>query len=104
MRRAAIIICAALVGCSPPSDYAPQSVELDILDTLTVVFLEPGFVLSPVTVQRAVADEFGLPVLVEERWEPQYSHEERGVWIMVRKTLSQYPMIVGNEDRRLYGR
>lgn len=78
MRVAAIIFAlACLAGCSEPAADAHHSLELDILDDLTVVFVQPGFTLQPVECERVTF----------ERWTPTMIVEEKGIWIMRREDV-----------------
>lgn len=101
MRRLLAIassVAVLLCSCGDPADYAPRLTELDILDSLTVVFVDPGFVLQPQRFPIAGLDEHGVLQLAFEEWRPMVSNEERGVWVMYRMPRHPYPRIDGNED------
>lgn len=77
-----------LVGCAAPSEYERfPTVELDILDTLTVVFVSPDRELAP-TPNLVAAVVYGRPVGLYywERWIPTVVNRERGVWVMSKTT------------------
>lgn len=93
----AIAVLVALCSCGSPPEYAPQCTELDLLDSLTVVFVDPGYVLAPQRYPIAGVDEDGEVLIWWEEWRPMTYNEGRGVWVMYRIPRNPYPMVGGNE-------
>lgn len=105
MRRLiAIASIVAVCSCGGPEEYAPQVVELDILDSLSVVFVDPGFVLEPQRYPIAGVDADGEVLVWWDEWRPMVSNEERGVWVMYRMPRYPHPPVRGNEDINLWPR
>lgn len=97
MKREAImaVVCIALVvsyafwvfADKSPESYARRSLELNILDTLSVVFVDPWNVVTPaggyiVRFTDRNGDLWGA----WEEWNVLTKNEERGVWIMYCQT------------------
>ncbi len=87
---ASLIVAIACIGCGVPEKYAmPGVLELDVLNSLTVLFVSPEQGVTPVRNLRIVTNgDYAIGRCFWEEWTPVGGDENRGVYVMSRATAT----------------
>lgn len=81
----AIVGLLVMAGCIDPDAYQKPLTELDIDDTLSIVFIEPRESLILNEAWFSATDPVtGEDWSIRDKWDTVYVNRERGVWVMCR--------------------
>lgn len=81
----AIVGLLVMAGCIDPDAYQKPLTELDIDDTLSIVFIEPRESLILNEAWFSSTDPVtGEDWSIRDKWDTVYVNRERGVWVMCR--------------------